>query len=157
MSTKFLFIIVLYRYYDDGIVFEVGIEHHLFIFLNLMHMKLLIIDDEKDICMLLKNFFTKRGITVFTANTLIDGLKIIDDEEPDILFIDNMLPDGEGWKAAQTVKLKYPQININLMSAKDKSFNALDGYDEEIWEKPISVSQLERYLQFLNKNIQINS
>jgi len=120
-------------------------------------MKLLIVDDEKDICTLLKSFFTKRGFTVFTANTLIDGLKIIDEEEPDILFIDNMLPDGEGWKATQTIKLKYPQININLMSAKDKSFNALDVYEEEIWEKPISVAQLERYLQFLNKNIQINS
>jgi DNA-binding response OmpR family regulator len=118
-------------------------------------MKLLIIDDEKDICTLLKSFFTKRGFTVFTANTLIDGLKIIDEEEPAVLFIDNMLPDGEGWRAAQTIKLKYPQININLMSAKDKSFSVLDVYDDEIWEKPISVTQLETYLQFLTKNIQV--
>jgi DNA-binding response OmpR family regulator len=120
-------------------------------------MKLLIVDDEKDSCLLLKNFFAKRGITVFTANTLIDGLKIIDDEEPDVLFIDNMLPDGEGWKESKTIKLKYPQLSINLMSAKDKSFASLDIYEEEVWEKPISLVQLETYLEFLNKKIQVNS
>jgi DNA-binding response OmpR family regulator len=118
-------------------------------------MRILIIDDEKDICTLLRIFFEKRGLTVFTANTLIDGLKMIDEKEPDILFIDNMLPDGEGWKAAQTIKIKYPNLSVNLMSAKDKSFNSLDEYNDVIWEKPISITQLEIYLQFLTKSMEV--
>jgi DNA-binding response OmpR family regulator len=118
-------------------------------------MKILIIDDDADICVLLKKFFEKRGFTVLTANLLIDGLRMIDDHQPDILFIDNFLPDGEGWKAVRTVKIKYPDIGINLMSAKDKSFNTLEHTDEDvIWEKPISIEQLETYLQFLGKNQQ---
>src|SRR5260221_6313908 len=116
-------------------------------------MKILIVDDDKDICTLLKIFFEKREYLVFTANTLVDGLQAIDDHEPVILFIDNMLPDGEGWKAAQTIKIKYPRLNINLMSAKDKSFNSLEEYNDMIWEKPILASQLEIYLQFLTKSM----
>jgi len=112
-------------------------------------MTILILDDDKDICLLLKSFFEKRGHTVFTANSLFEGLHIIDHSMPSVLFIDNFLPDGEGWKAAQTIKIKYPKLNINLMSAKDKSFNTLEDYENVVWEKPISAEQLETYLQFL--------
>ena len=115
-------------------------------------MKILVLDDDQDLCLLLKNFFEKRGCTVFPANSLIDGLHIIDYDQPSILFIDNFLPDGEGWKAAKTIKIKYPELSINLMSAKDRSFNSIEDHDDVIWEKPISVQQLETYLQFLNKN-----
>jgi len=118
-------------------------------------MKVLILDDDQDICTLLKMFFEKRHFTVLTANSLIDGLKVIDEAQPDILFMDNILPDGDGWKAAQTIKIKYPDLNINLMSAKDRSFTSLEDYDDVIWEKPIAVPQLETYLQFLTKNIQV--
>jgi DNA-binding response OmpR family regulator len=114
-------------------------------------MKILILDDDMDTCTLLKLFFEKRGYKTLTANSLIQGLNIIDDQMPSILFIDNFLPDGEGWKAAKTIRAKYPDVNINLMSAKDKSFNNLDDPNEVIWEKPISVNQLETYLHFLNK------
>lgn len=115
-------------------------------------MKVLVLDDDLDLCILLKTFFERRGYIVFTANSLIDGLRIIEHSEPSVLFIDNFLPDGEGWKAAKTIKIKYPQLSINLMSAKDRSFNSLEEHDDVIWEKPISVVQLETYLQFLKKD-----
>jgi DNA-binding response OmpR family regulator len=114
-------------------------------------MNILVLDDEEDLCTLLKNFFEKRGHRVLTATSLVQGLHIIDEHQPSILFIDNFLPDGEGWKAAKKIKIKYPQLSINLMSAKDKSFNTLEDYNDVIWEKPISIQQLETYLQFLDK------
>ena len=140
---------VAYRIYINGIVFgntKINETSKPAI------MKILVLDDDKDLCFLLRSFFEKKGCTVFTANSLVDGLSIIDKDEPTILFIDNFLPDGEGWKAAKTIKIKYPSLTINLMSAKDKSFNSLDEFEDIIWEKPISVQQLETYLQFLNKN-----
>jgi DNA-binding response OmpR family regulator len=115
-------------------------------------MTILILDDDKDICTLFRLFFEKKGFTVFTANSLQEGLNIIDDNQPSIVFIDNFLPDGEGWKAAKVIKIKHPKLKINLMSARDKSFKDLDKYDDFIWEKPISLNQLETYIQFMNKN-----
>ncbi|UAY53326.1 response regulator [Ferruginibacter albus] len=116
-------------------------------------MNILILDDDKDLCVLLKTFFEKKGHVVHIANSLVDGLNIIDHHMPSIVFIDNYLPDGEGWKAAQTIKVKYPSLNINLMSAKDRSFNSLEEYENVVWEKPISVQQLETYLQFLKLEV----
>jgi DNA-binding response OmpR family regulator len=118
-------------------------------------MKILVLDDDQDTCTLLKLFFEKRNCTVITANSLIEGLNLVDDHQPDVLFVDNFLPDGEGWSAAQTIKVKYPELSINLMSAKDRSFNSLDEYDDVVWEKPISAQQLETYLRFLNKSVQV--
>lgn len=115
-------------------------------------MKLLIVDDDVDTCTLLRFFFEKRGCTVYAANSLVDGLHIIDENDLAAVFIDNYLPDGEGWKAAKTIKTKYPNLNINLMSAKDKSFNSLEQYTDVIWEKPITYSQLETYMGFLTKS-----
>jgi DNA-binding NtrC family response regulator len=114
-------------------------------------MKILILDDDTDLCSLLKMFFERRGHMVLMANTLIDGLTIIDEHEPLIVFIDNVLPDGEGWKAAKTIKYKHPEIKINLMSGKDKSFASTYEEDDFIWEKPITSTQLETYLQFIKK------
>jgi DNA-binding response OmpR family regulator len=118
-------------------------------------MKILILDDDKITCALLKMFFEEKNHIVFTANTLIDGLKMIDEFHPSILFLDNFLPDGEGWKAAKTIKIKNPDISINLMSGKDKSFSLLEGHDDPIWEKPISIQQLETYSLYLNKFQQV--
>ncbi len=114
-------------------------------------MKILILDDDTDLCLLLKIFFEKKGYSVSVANTLINGLNIIDEEEPSILFIDNFLPDGEGWKEAKAIKQKHPGMNINLMSGKDRSFNTLDEQNDFVWEKPITTDQLETYLKFLHK------
>jgi DNA-binding response OmpR family regulator len=118
-------------------------------------MNILVLDDDIDTCTLLKMFFEKKKHTVFTANLLVDGLKMIDDCHPSVLFIDNFLPDGEGWKAVKTIKFKHPQLSINLMSAKDRSFNSLDENEDAVWEKPISIQQLETYSRFLNKTQQV--
>ena len=114
-------------------------------------MKILILDDDTDLCSLLKMFFERKGHKALMANNLIDGLTIIDEQEPLIVFIDNLLPDGEGWKAAKTIKYKHPEIKINLMSGKDKSFASAYEEDDFIWEKPITSTQLETYLQFIKK------
>ena len=118
-------------------------------------MKILILDDDKITCNLLRIFFEEKNHTVFTANSLIEGLKMIDEYQPSVLFLDNFLPDGEGWKAAKTIKIKNPEISINLISAKDKSFSLLEEYDDSVWEKPISIQQLETYSLFLNKFQQV--
>jgi DNA-binding response OmpR family regulator len=59
-------------------------------------LKVLMIDDEVDYCQIMKNFFTKRNYEVYLAYTLNDGLNLLNSVRPDILFLDNNLPDGQG-------------------------------------------------------------
>ena len=56
--------------------------------------KVLIIDDEEDFGMLMKRFFSQKNYDVYVAYTISDGMKLLNEVLPDIIFLDNNLPDG---------------------------------------------------------------
>ncbi|MFT4023044.1 MAG: response regulator [Flavihumibacter sp.] len=74
-------------------------------------------DDEEDLCLLLKIYFTRKQFQVAVANTLQEGLLKLASWQPDILFLDNNLPDGLGWEQAEQLLRQYPALNIHLISA----------------------------------------
>jgi len=110
----------------------------------MVKVKILIIDDEEDFCLLLKEYFLRRNYEVHLAYNLTDGIYLLKEVSPAILFLDNNLPDGEGWKMAEELNEKYPKMNINLMSSY-KQNNTFDIIDKiRIWEKPITAEELEK-------------
>ncbi len=119
-------------------------------FLNSFKMsykRVLIIDDETDFCLLIKSYLVKKNYEVFVSHTLQDGMDCLEKIKPDILFLDNNLPDGLGWEKTDYISEHYPQVSINLISAFQ--YNP-DLYKQnasiKIWEKPISISELNQYL-----------
>ena len=62
--------------------------------------KILIIDDETDLCLLLKEYFVRKNYEVIVSHTLQEGKVLLTENKPDILFLDNNLPDGIGWTEA---------------------------------------------------------
>lgn len=112
-----------------------------------MRNKVLIIDDEKDLCSLMRKFLLNLGYEVYVAFTLQDGIKEAVEIRPDILFLDNNLPDGLGWEKAKEFRSLLPQAKINLMSAyspfpKDLAKSLVI----QFLEKPISLNELRNYL-----------
>ncbi len=113
-----------------------------------MKPRILIIDDETDFCLIMKSFFTKKGYEVFLAFTLNDGLKKLTETSPEILFIDNNLPDGNGWDAVDGIVEKIPQIKAYLVSAhRNKASFPVKGDQIVIWEKPISLTRLNEVFE----------
>jgi DNA-binding NtrC family response regulator len=109
-----------------------------------MAQKILIIDDEIDFCLIMKSYFTKRGYEVSTAYTLKEGLATYKELRPDILFLDNNLPDGNGWDAVGEAVEIIPQIRAYLVSAhRNNSPHAARHENIVIWEKPISLGMLD--------------
>jgi DNA-binding response OmpR family regulator len=110
--------------------------------------RVLIIDDEVDLCMLISNFLSKRNYDVTCAYTMADGFKKLDAVHPDILLLDNNLPDGLGWNEAGKIHNKYPDMRITLLSAYEASMYSItsNGMDFTRLEKPISLSTIENYL-----------
>jgi DNA-binding NtrC family response regulator len=107
--------------------------------------KVLIIDDEIDLCHLLKSYFLRNNYEVYLSHTLEQGLSFIKTLQPEIVFLDNNLPDGIGWNIAPEIAAQYPGTYINLISAfhpvlphmpADARYNII--------EKPISLSDLDR-------------
>lgn len=106
--------------------------------------KLLIIDDETDLCLLLKEYFTRKNYTVFLSHSLSEGKKILDSIKPEILFLDNNLPDGYGWHDAPLLAAQYPDTYIVLISAFHPDVPAMPNTANfRFIEKPISMSDLD--------------
>ena len=81
--------------------------------------KLAVIDDEIDFCMLVKIYCSRKGIECRYARTLEEGAVLLDEFTPDLLILDNNLPDGYGWQQVPTLLERYPQIVIHLITAKN--------------------------------------
>ena len=94
----------------------------------------------------MKNYFLRRGYEVSVAYNLRQGTQLLQEFNPGILFLDNNLPDGEGWDSVERFVELIPQIRVVLISAH-RHKNAYKGTHENIlvWEKPISMQQLNSH------------
>jgi DNA-binding response OmpR family regulator len=109
--------------------------------------RILLIDDEEDYCLLMKSFFFARNCDVQIAHTLKEGLDFIETYNPEILFLDNNLPDGKGWSQVDYILSKNPQTQIHLVSAyKPETNNICSLAKVRVWEKPISLDNLSDIL-----------
>ncbi len=107
--------------------------------------KILIVDDETDYCMIMSIYFTEKKFEVHIASTLKEGLRMLAEIKPDILFLDNNLPDGQGWSHIDEIIEDYPKLRIHLISAyHQKSDNMQTKPNVTVWEKPISMHHLNK-------------
>jgi two-component SAPR family response regulator len=109
--------------------------------------RVLIIDDETDFCLLMKSYFGRKNYEVHIFHTLAEGLKGMERIKPDIIFLDNNLPDGLGWEKTEFISKHFPNTRINLISAYQYDHSISEKMDfVRIWEKPISLTDLNKYL-----------
>ena len=78
---------------------------------------ILIIDDEKDLCMLLSDAISRKGYQVAVANTKQEGIACLQKERPDIVFLDLKLSDGDGMSMVTQINKLRPKPVINIISA----------------------------------------
>lgn len=84
------------------------------------NLKVLIIDDETDICYLLSTLLKQKNLETEYVNTLSDAtLALKKDVPPEIIFLDNHLPDGLGMNFIEHIKNHYPQTKIVMITAHD--------------------------------------
>jgi DNA-binding response OmpR family regulator len=104
--------------------------------------KVLIIDDEEDFGMLMKRFFSQKNYDVFVAHTISDGMQLLDEVMPDIIFLDNNLPDGYGWDKTDYILSNYPQTQLNLISALNVPKTSSSSF--RILEKQMLLKELTK-------------
>src|SRR5215813_4122542 len=105
--------------------------------------KVLVVDDEIDYCMIMKEYFHSRKYDVCLAYTLKDALRLLDEFHPDFLLLDNNLPDGKGWEHLEEITTENPSLKIFLISAySHRSDVHTNSSNVTVWEKPVSLSQL---------------
>lgn len=111
--------------------------------MNNVEKKILIIDDEIDLCVLMKNYLVRKDFEVYYAHSLKDGMRLMQEVEPDILFLDNNLPDGTGWNKSDYFLSINPSLKLYLMSGYQPNLPDPDRYNYSVIYKPISFADLE--------------
>lgn len=94
--------------------------------------KVVIIDDEIDFCTLVQRYCTREGVECRYATTLQSGMELLNTFTPQVLIMDNNLPDGFGWLQAHVLMEKYPQLKIHFITAKN--------FNEKLPDQSITAS-----------------
>ena len=81
--------------------------------------RVLIVDDEPDICLLLRRLLIKFNLNVDYAYNITNGLEMVRDHEPGIVFLDMNLPDGNGLDFISKFKHDDKSSIIVMISAYD--------------------------------------
>ena len=88
-----------------------------------LRLEALIVEDEIDICYLLSGILKKKHLRTAYVTTLSAAQTALENQKPNILFIDNHLPDGFGVDFIQKVKNQYPETRIIMITAHDTSLD----------------------------------
>lgn len=122
-----------------------------------MNEKILVVEDEKEIADLIRDYLSASNYKVIIANDGEKGLELFESEKPQLTILDIMLPKKDGFEVCRTIRSKS-NIPILMLSAKkedtDKIIGLGLGADDYI-TKPFSPreliarvqSQLRRYTE----------
>ena len=78
--------------------------------------KILIIDDDKDLCFVLKRFLSKHGFEVIDATSGKAALEILENVEPDLILCDFRLEDMSGSSILKKIKEKNPAVPVIIIT-----------------------------------------
>ena len=82
-------------------------------------MKILIVDDDQNILRLYKEELEDEGYTIVTASNGQEAIERFDQEDPDLVTLDILLPDIDGIKLLRQMKEKKPRLPIIMSTAYD--------------------------------------
>ena len=88
-------------------------------------MKILVVDDEKDILEFLTYNLNNSGYEVFSANNGRDAIEKSILEKPDLILLDIMLPDIDGIEVCQSLREKQISSIIVMLSARNEDYTHL--------------------------------
>lgn len=106
--------------------------------------KILVVDDEKQICTLIKSFLDKEQYMTYTANDAMSALEILDQIEPELIILDIMLPDISGVDLCLEMRRKT-QCPVLFLSCKSEEIDkiiALSAGGDDYITKPFQFGEL---------------
>ena len=90
--------------------------------------KILVVDDDTNICELLRLYLEKEGYDVVIANNGADAVRIFQEQTPSLMLLDIMLPVLDGWQVCREVR-KFSDKPIIMLTAKGETFDKVLGFE----------------------------
>ncbi|MBW8684733.1 response regulator [Chitinophaga rhizophila] len=115
--------------------------------------KVLIIEDEGDLCLLLNILLEGKGTEVEHVQSIAEAEEFLLHEKPSLIILDNRLPDGFGIDFLSFVKEEHPSTKVIMISGVDVAAEdvALENGADAFLKKPFTKAQLhEKVTRLLN-------
>jgi two-component system, OmpR family, response regulator len=106
--------------------------------------KILIVEDEGEMCLLLNILLDGKDMELDHVNQLSTAMDYLQKEQPSVVLLDNKLPDGYGVDFISFIKKNYPSTKIVMISGYDSSVKdvAIENGADAFLEKPFSRNEI---------------
>ncbi len=106
--------------------------------------KILVVDDDLNICELLRLYLTKDGYNVVIANDGVSAVTMFQEESPSLVLLDIMLPKLDGWQVCREIR-KFSETPIIMLTAKGEVFDRVLGLElgaDDYVVKPFDTKEI---------------
>ncbi len=109
-----------------------------------MATKILVIDDDQNICDLFRMYLEKEGYEVRVANDGVEGMTVFRKYEPDLVLLDIMLPKKDGWQICREIR-EQSSKPIIMITAKGETIDKVLGLElgaDDYIVKPLDMKEV---------------
>ncbi len=109
-----------------------------------MQHKILVVDDDVNICELLNLYLKKDGFETLTANDGKMAVEFAEKYSPDLILLDIMLPELDGWQVCREIR-KKSEVPIIMLTAKGETFDKILGLElgaDDYITKPFDTKEV---------------
>ncbi|NLY44269.1 MAG: response regulator transcription factor [Clostridiaceae bacterium] len=106
--------------------------------------KILVVDDDYNICEIIRLYLEKEGYQVTTAYNGSQALSLFKSEAPSLVILDIMLPEIDGWQVCREIR-RISNIPIIMLTAKGETFDKVLGLElgaDDYMVKPFETKEL---------------
>lgn len=91
-------------------------------------LKIMVADDDSNICELLRLYLEKEGYEAIIAENGIKALQLFETQQPDLILLDVMMPELDGWQVCRELR-KNSEVPIIMLTAKGEVFDKVLGLE----------------------------
>lgn len=106
--------------------------------------RILVVDDDNNICELLRLYLEKEGFDVSIAHNGGDAVKLFQEQSPALMLLDIMLPVLDGWQVCREIR-KFSDKPIIMLTAKGETFDKVLGFElgaDDYVVKPFDAKEI---------------
>jgi DNA-binding response OmpR family regulator len=110
-----------------------------------MQPQILIVDDDAELSTMLVDLLEREGWSTFTVLTAGDGERAVVARQPDLVLLDAMLPDGNGFELARRWRMQHPSLGLVMLTARGDPLDRVLGLEigaDDYVPKPFEPREL---------------
>ncbi|HAF67267.1 MAG: response regulator transcription factor [Bacillota bacterium] len=122
-------------------------------------MKILLVDDDRTLVKAIRRSFESLGYEVVVCYEGGPVLDVIEQEKPDIVILDIMLPGKDGLTVLKEIREKFPGLPVIMLTARSEDIDIVVGLEmgaDDYVSKPFSMRELEARIKAVSRRVSVS-